>query len=140
MAGSFSDYLEGQLLDGTLGGGTWTKPATVYLGLWTAALTDASTGATASEVANAAAYARVAVTNNATNFPAASGGSKSLNVAFSFPAATGSWGTVTYGAILDSATHGAGNILGWFDLTTPKTIGNGDTATFGIGSIVVTLT
>lgn len=65
MTGSFSDYLEKKLLDHVLGGVAYTPPATVYVGLATEAITDATTGTTVAEPTGGA-YARVAVTNNAT--------------------------------------------------------------------------
>ena len=136
--GSFSDYLEKEILDHVLGGADYSRPATVYIGLWTAALNDASTGSTANEVSGGS-YARKSVTNNSTNWPAASGttATKSNGTAITFVTATASWGTVTHFAILDAAT--AGNILGWAQLTASKAIGSGDTASFAIGDLDVTL-
>ena len=136
--GSFSDYLEKEILDHVLGGADYSRPATVYVGLWTSALNDASTGSTANEVSGGS-YARKSVTNNATNWPAASGttATKSNGTAITFVTATASWGTVTHFAILDAATNG--NILGWAQLTASKAIGDGDTASFAIGDLDVTL-
>ncbi|MEB2351860.1 MAG: hypothetical protein OZ924_10645 [Burkholderiaceae bacterium] len=132
MPGSKSDYLEGKMLDHILGGGDYVRPATVHLALYTAAPTDAGGG---TEVSGGS-YARAAVTNNATNWPAASAGSKSNGTAISFPAATASWGTVVAVGIFDAPS--GGNLLYWADLTTPKAIGAGDTARFPAGSIMVT--
>lgn len=136
--GSFSDFLEKEILDHIFSKVTYTAPATLYVGLWTAALNDASTGSSANEVSGGS-YARVAVTNNATNWPAATGttATKSNGTVITFPTATGSWGTVTYFAILDAAT--AGNILGWAILTQSKAIGSGDTASFAVGDLDITL-
>ena len=136
--GSFSDYLEKELLDHILGGADYPRPATVYIGLWTSALDDASTGSTANEVSGGS-YVRKSVTNNTTNWPAASGttATKSNGTAITFVTATGGWGTVTYFAILDAAS--AGNILGWGQLTVSKAIASGDTASFAIGDLDVTL-
>ena len=134
--GSFSDYLELEILDHILGGADYARPATVYIGLWTSALSDASTGSSAGEVSGGA-YARVSVTNNNTNWPAASSGAKANGTAITFTQATAGWGTVTHFAILDAST--AGNILGWGALTASKTIENGDTASFAIGDLDVTL-
>lgn len=133
--GSKSNYLENALLDHVLGGGDYTRPATVYVGLWTSALDDTSDGSTAGEVSGGA-YARVALTNNATNWPAASGGAKSNGTEITFPQATADWGTVTHFAILDAAT--LGNILYWGALTASKTIQDGDTASFAIGDLDIT--
>ena len=129
MAGSKSDYLENKLLDHVLGGADYTRPATVYVALYTVAPTDAGGG---TEVSGGA-YARVTVTNNATNFPAASGGAKSNGTEIIFPEATASWGTVVALAILDAAA--AGNFLYWADLTTSKAIASGDTAKFAVGDL-----
>lgn len=135
MPGSKSDYLENALLNGVLGGPQFTLPPTVYIALSTAAYSDAATGASMTEVAGNA-YARVAVTNNATNWPAGSGGSKSNGTVFTFPAATASWGTVTSFYICDAAS--GGNVLYGADLTTPRAIAGGDTASFASGAITVT--
>ena len=132
MAGSKSDYLENVLLDEVLGGADYTPPATVYLALFTAAPSDSGGG---TEVSGGG-YTRVAVTNNSTNFPAASGGSKSNGVDMTFPQATADWGTVVAFAIFDAST--AGNMLYWGDLTTSKTINDGDTAKFAAGDITIT--
>lgn len=134
--GSFSNDLEDKVLNHVLGGGDYSRPATVYIGLWTAALSDTSTGTSANEVSGGS-YARKSVTNNSTNWPAASGGAKANGTAITFVTATASWGTVTHFAILDAAT--AGNILGWAQLTASKAIGNGDTASFAVGDLDVTL-
>src|SRR4249920_148253 len=58
-AASFSDYLENKVLDHIFNDGTYSVP-TASLGLWTSALTDASTGATAGEAAYTT-YARVTI-------------------------------------------------------------------------------
>ena len=137
MAGSASNYLEDAILDHILGGGDFTRPGTVYIALWTSALDDTSDGATSGEVSGGS-YARVAVTNNATNFPAASSGAKSNGTTITFPTATAGWGTVTYVAILDSATLGAGNVLFWADLAASKTVNNGDTASFAVDALSFT--
>jgi hypothetical protein len=140
MAGSKSNHLEAQILDGYLGGATITVPTTVYIILSTAAYSDAATGASCSEVSTSGtAYARVAVTNNSTNWPNATGTSptaKSSGTAFTFPAATADWTTCESYYIADASS--AGNILYGADLTTPKDVGTGDTATFASGSITVT--
>lgn len=133
MAGSFSDFLENELLDHVLGNAAYTAPATVYIALYTAAPTDAGGG---TEVSGGS-YARLSVTNNATNWPAASAGAKDNGVALTFAAATASWGTVVAFGIFDAVS--AGNMLLWADLTTSKTINNGDTAQFNANDLDVTL-
>ena len=134
MAGSKGDYLENKILDHILGGGDFTRPATVYVHLYTVAPSDAGGG---TEVSTGAwsNYAAVAVTNNGTNWPASSGGSKSNGVAISFGTATiVSAPTVVAFAILDVS----GNFLYWGTLTADKSITNGDPVSFPIGSLVIT--
>ena len=129
MAGSKSNYLENEILDHVLGGGDYTRPATVYVALYTAAPSDTGGG---TEVSGGS-YARVAVTNNATNFPAASDGEKSNGTEITFETATANWGEVVAFGILDAST--SGNLLLWADLTASKTIDSGDTAKFAVGDL-----
>lgn len=111
MAGSFSNFLELELLDHVFGAAAYTAPATLYVAAFTVAPSDTGGG---TEVTGGA-YARVAVTNNATNFPAASAGLKSNGTAITFPQATASWGTVVGIGIFDASS--GGNLLAWCDFT-----------------------
>jgi hypothetical protein len=132
MAGSKSDYLEDELLDHVLGGTDYTRPATVYIALYTAAPSDSGGGTECT----GGSYGRATVTNNATNFPAASSSAKSNGTEIAFTEATASWGTVVAFAIFDAETDG--NMLYWADLTTSKAIDSGDTARFAAGDLDVT--
>jgi hypothetical protein len=133
MAGSKSDYLELELLDHVLGGGDFSRPATVWIALYSVAPTDAGGGTEFS----AGNYARLSVTNNATNWPAAAAGLKSNGVEFAFAEATGSnWGTAVAFGIFDAVS--GGNLLYWGDLGASKTIDIGDTAKFPIGDLDIT--
>jgi len=134
MAGSFSDYLENEVLDHVLGGGDYARPATVYVALFTAAPTDSGGG---TEVTGGS-YARAAVTNNATNWPAASGGAKSNGTTITFATPTGSWGTVVAVGIFDASS--GGNLLMWADLAVNKSVASGDVVEFPAGDLDVTLT
>lgn len=133
MAG-WSDFLENEILDHVFGAAAYTAPATVYVALFTSAPSDSGGG---TEVSGGS-YARVAVTNNATNFPAASGGAKSNGTVITFPAPTANWGTVTHFAIFDAAS--AGNMLGWAALSASRVINSGDGAPkFAVGDLDLTL-
>lgn len=132
--GSFADFLENKLLDHAFGGSDYTRAATLYIGLSTTTITDAGGNITEPSGNN---YSRVSVTNNSTNFPAASGGAKSNGTAITFPQASGSWGTVTDFFISDASS--GGNILGYGALTTSKAVTNGDTVSFAIGDLDITL-
>lgn len=108
MPGSRSDYLEGKQSDEVLGGVAFAAPATVYVALFTAVSAD---GGTFTEVSGNA-YARVALTNNQTNWPALAAGLKSNGVAATFPQATpAGWGEVRGWGIYDASS--AGNQLYW---------------------------
>jgi hypothetical protein len=80
MAGGKADGFENTVLDLKLGSGT---PANLFWGLVTA-----FTGDGTYTEATGGTYARISQTNNATNFPAASGGSKSNGTLVTFAAAT----------------------------------------------------
>lgn len=129
---SKSNYLENKLLDHVFGATSYSAPATLYIALYTSDPTDADSG---TEVSGGS-YARQAVTNNTTNWPAASGGSKSNANAIVFPAATAAWGTVTHVGIRDALT--GGNLLYSGALGTPKTVNNGDVFSFAAGQLTIT--
>lgn len=133
---SKSDDLEDKLLDGRYGGPAYSLPGTVYVALYTAAPSDAG-GGTEVGTADWSDYARVAVVNNGTNFPSASGGSKSNGVAIDFGTATivGSPPTVSHFGTFDAL---AGNLMDWGALTTPKQIDDGDPVSFPIGALTFT--
>lgn len=136
MAGSFSDYLEDKLLNHVFGATAYSSPGTLYIALFTAAPSDSGGG---TEVTGGS-YARVAVTNNTTNFPNASGTnptSKANGTTITFPTASASWGTVVAFGIFDASS--GGNLIAWADLTANKTIGSGDTASFAASSLTITL-
>jgi len=133
--GSFADYLENEILDHVFGGADYARPETLYVGLSTTTITDAGGNITEPSGNN---YARVAVTNNATNFPAASGGAKSNGAAITFPAPADTWGTVTDFFIADASTNG--NILAYGALTAPLTVSTGISPNFAVGELDITLT
>ena len=128
-------YWANTMLDEVLGGTGYTPVATVYLGLYTVAPTAAAGDGT--EVTGGS-YARKAVTNNSTNFPAAAAGVKSNGVAQAFATATADWGTVVSATIMDAVS--AGNKLYFGSLTASKNVLNGDTAQFNIGALQITET
>lgn len=134
-----SDYLEGEILKHLLRTGSWTKPTTIAIALCTSAPVDSDTGALAGkEVANSNAYARQTLNPLDANWAAPSGGNGLSDnlAAITFPVATPSgWGTITHVAIVDSATHGAGNLLLHGALSVSKVVGAGDTFKFNIGDL-----
>lgn len=129
-----STYLENKILDEVFGKTDYIAPTTLYLALSTTAPAKGNTGVTEP---SGGAYARVAITNNATNFPAASASSKASGAVFSFAEATAAWGTVGYWLIYDAIS--AGNLICYGSITTPKAIDVGDTPSFNTGTLTITM-
>lgn len=111
---AMSNYLENLDLDARYGSGT---PTNTFIALSTADPTDDASGL-AEPSGNG--YARLSITNNTTNWPAASGGSKSNGADFTFATPSGSWGTITHFAIFDASS--GGNMLDYGALTASKAI------------------
>lgn len=132
MAGSASDYLEDKVLDHVTGKTAYTKP-TCYIGVSTADPLDDGSGL-AEPVGNG--YARVTTAGG--DWDAASGGAVANAAAITFPQASGSWGTITHFAGFDAAS--AGNMLFHGDLAASKAVGSGDTLSFAIGDLDLTMT
>lgn len=133
--GSMTNFLEVELLDHTLNKAAWSPPATVYLGLCTADPTDAATGASANEVANANGYQRTAI-----SFAAATGRSITQSGAVNFPQASGGgWGTATHYALFTSQTYGGGDCIGHGSLSASKTINDGNTPSVADGECVISI-
>jgi hypothetical protein len=129
-----SDYLENKLLDRLLRNQAFTQPA-LHVALLTAAPSDSGGGTECI----GGSYARVAVSNDNTNFPqcAVTGTpTKSNATAIVFPTATAAWGTATHWAIYDAAT--VGNLLVHGPLSTPRYVASGDTPRIAAGQIAIT--
>lgn len=131
MPGSKSDYLENKILDLVVGGQAYSPPASLYFGLLTVAPTDAGGG---TEVTGGG-YARVAVTNNLTNFPAASAGSKQNASPITWPGATAAWGTAVAVGIYDAAS--GGNLLFWTTISN-KLIDTNDIVSIPANNLTIT--
>lgn len=129
---ALSDYLENKILDHILGGVDFARPANIHFALYTVGPTDSGGG---TEVSGNG-YSRLAMANNSTNFPAASGGSKSNGAAIVFPTATGNWGTITHVGIFDAAS--GGNLLWHGALSAAKLVESGDTPSYPVSSVVFT--
>src|SRR5712691_3948996 len=121
MADCYSNYLRDKINDHVHGGPDFARPATTYFALMTVAPT-ASGGGTEVTIGSGS-YARVAFTNNSTNWPASSGQSKQNAVAINWGTATANWGTIVAIAEYDAST--AGNLLTFAALGTSVTVNNG---------------
>lgn len=136
MAGSFSEYAAGKILQHALGSSSWTMPTT-YVGLWTSALTSASTGSTAGEAAYTG-YTRVATSGDWGSPTAATPETIFNSSAITFPACTGSTSTVTYFGIFDAST--AGNMIAWGSCTSTVISTTQTPPSFAINALELTLT
>lgn len=132
------DVREALIADSQFGGGatTWA-PATWYLGLSTTLPNEDGSGFTEPV---GGSYARVAITNNATNFPAAvtSSGTttKANGTKFTFPNPTGTWGSIGYYGFFTAATGGVPQYAAALD--TGITVKSGNTPVeFDIGMLVM---
>lgn len=130
----FTTYLDNALLNEVLGGKNYTPPTNLYVALSTTAPN--KNGGNVTEPSGGG-YARVQVANTADNFPDASSGQKKNGATITFPEATGNWGTVTHFVIYDAAT--GGNALMYGALTASKTIEAGDTASFDINALTISI-
>ena len=117
MSKGFAIGITEELLDSMLGNSLTVPLAipTVYIGLSTTT-PDSGGGNFIEPVGNG--YARVAVTNDAAQWPAATAGVKSNGADIDFPAASGPWGTVTHVGIFVAAS--GGSPAAWSDLDTPQ--------------------
>ena len=127
---ALSDYAEKLLLDFLMGGAAAGAPSSRHVALYTAAPSDSGGG---TEVSGNG-YARQAATWDA----ATSGAGVTANAdAQSFTASGGNWGSITHVGIFDASS--GGNLLWHGAIATARTVNDGDTITFAIGSIDLTL-
>lgn len=137
---SRSHYLANKTLDHELGGPDYERPATLYLALFTA---NPNLDGTGSEVSTGTwtNYERLPITNNSTNFPAASARVKlsGTNQPFTEEAETTGNVTVSHVALYDAATSGnmlhRGVIVDGAGEPAPKIVQNGDAVEFPAGSL-----
>ena len=137
MASGKYQGLSQLFLNWLFGGGTFAQPTNLYIGLFSAEASVATTGTEAS----GGSYARVTVACNTTNWPAISGATTTLanGTAITFPTASGtgfSAGVNMVGAGVWSASS-AGTLYYWGDLTTPKPVLASDVASFAASAFTI---
>jgi hypothetical protein len=129
---SFTDYTENLVLNYLFTTNSVTRPTAWYVGLFTAA--PGETGGGTEVTGNA--YARKA-TGTITVSGTATTATNSAAIEFA-PASGGAWGTITHAAIFDAET--GGNMLAYAELTTARTINDGDVFRVPASSLTITLT
>jgi hypothetical protein len=132
MPGGISNYLADKINDGMHGGTNYTQPATTYFALMTVMPTGSGGG---TEVSGGS-YARVAFTNNSTNWPASSGQTKTNATIIDFGTATAAWGTIVGVAEYDASS--SGNLLSFGPLTATRVVGSGDSFQIPAGGATYT--
>jgi hypothetical protein len=132
-----SNAIADELYDHVLRNAAYSSPANVYLALFTstAVASELDANTQTNEVANAFAYARLALTVTA---PTDGAGSNSGDHTFA-AASGGSWGTARWVAIVDNITHGAGNVLAYSQLDADVVINDGNTFQFNSGDLDIQL-
>ncbi len=125
---AMSDDLENKLINHIFRNTDYTRPANIYLALFTAAPSDSGGG---TEVSGGS-YARQAVATGAsTGWDAASGRATANTGVVTFPTATADWGTITHVGVFDAST--SGNLMFHGALSSNKTVSNGDIFRFNAG-------
>jgi hypothetical protein len=136
--GSFSDYLENEVLDHIFKVGSYSVPSNIYIGLskstFAGATADAYTGTTVIGEVSGGSYAR----KKCNTWDVSSGGATENSQTVTFAQASANWGTVRTWFAADKTT--LGNILCWGSLSTAKAVSSGDTLKFATGDIDITIT
>lgn len=116
--------LAGQILSKVFGAVNFSPDATYYIGL-RAGGTELSGGG----------YARVAVTNNTTNFPTVTTNQIVNGTAITFPQASANWITADEVAIYDASS--GGNLRGYGVLDASVSVLAGQTRSFAAGDLKI---
>lgn len=132
-----SNALEGFIGDHLLRTATWTKPAGIYVALFTTMPAEDGTGGV--EVSGGA-YARVqnGPSDAAWNGPVSGNGEYTNAGIVSYAVPTANWGTVVGFGLYDASTGGTMQVAG--TLATSRTINSGDPApNFPVGALKLTV-
>lgn len=135
---STSNTLATQVLKGVFGSSKGsTAPATLYIALSSTAPTLSSGVLTNITEPSAGGYARLAVTNNDSNWTI-SGRVAANTLQLEFTTATGSWGSaVTHAVIYDAST--SGNALASCALGSSTTVSTGTRVVLAASALTVTV-
>jgi hypothetical protein len=130
--GSFTNYLEKKILNAIGGNDAPVASLSMWMGLFTAAPSDASGGTECT----GGSYARKSTGAWATCTD--SGGAIYNAATITYVTASNSWGgVITHFATLDDSA--TGNMIAWGTLTASRSIATNDVAAFAIGSLTVSL-
>lgn len=108
---------------------------TNYASVWIGAFTALPTKAGGGTECVGGSYARVEIDTDDI-FPASDESETRNDTQVAFPTFTASpGGAIVAFGLWDAST--SGNLLAWYPLTTPRTVGNGDNLAFPIGNIII---
>jgi hypothetical protein len=132
--GSFSNYLENEILDHIFGctSRNYTSPTNIFV-----ALSTSDPGEAGSGIAEPAGGSYARASTDGADWNTAGSGSVTNAADIAFATATLSWGTITHFALFDLVT--GGNMLAYGSLSLSKAVGAGDTAKFVTGDLAITL-
>lgn len=143
-AASLNDYSENKIVDHVFRNTAFSEstPTSYYVALFTTSCTDAAVG---TEVSGAG-YARIGVTRGQANWNGTHGtttgassgtnGTISNAAIIQYGSPTANWGSITSFAVMDAVS--SGNPIVCTDLTTAKTVNNGDAApSFAAGALTI---
>lgn len=131
---AFSDYLEANLINATLRGGTYTGGG-VYVALFKTNPTDTGSGAEVNDSGYQRQRAHTTVASDGFTVPANGSASNTKNLIF--PPIVDAQVTVTHWGIFDAQS--GGNLLYHAPMLNPKTLDPTDVVSFPVGSLIVTL-
>ena len=136
MTNGICEVWRHDILEELFGGAALAAPATLYFGLCT--LCDHDGTITGEPSGNG--YARKSITNNGDLWAAAADGEIANEVAITFAAADGGdWGALDTWFIANHESNDGAAIIVYGDLTVEKTITDGDTASFAIGALTISI-
>lgn len=132
-----TDYLEGELAKHLLRTGTFTKPSSIWIGLFTDTPDDAGAGTEISITDTGYGRVQCGPADASWSAPAGGNGASVNLVDFQYDSPTGDWGEITSFGIFDAET--GGNVLITEDLLVAKTVSSGDLAPkFAAGDLTIT--
>jgi hypothetical protein len=133
---SITYFASNKILDASFGNVALSMPATWYVGL---SLADpGNSGSGVVEPLVSGSYARVAVTNNKSNFSNSLNGVVTNLGNIAFPESGSAWGTVTTVCFWDSLT--SGSMWHYQNLTSPKVVQENTIISFSASTIVLSMT
>lgn len=136
MAGQLTNYSRAKMINHALGQEAWVMPTNVYMALFLGDPTDE--GLFTDEITNVGTgYVRVDITANFGICDGVIGIAN--NSSIDFPSALIDYGAVTHCAVMDSAIHGAGNMIYYGALDFIAYIFAGDVFRYKVGRYTLTM-